>query len=294
MSYSTNVDWRALVFDQQWMQRLERLAAKRFGAGGLAEEAAGYVIEKISENEWAVFQSYKGQSKPETYLHTLTGNFLEEFSRKRFGRPRPPEWVKREGETWIRIWKMICLERCMPQSVIDLVCVDDSRQESFVKHVIQTLKARIPWCGESSREIATPSIDDDGATSLEELIPEFLTPDSQIEEAHFESVLQMLGLMFKDEVTPASVENSADQARAMSQDEAYAPLRYFGDSLDLSDEEWVILRMVFENGLKYRVVAERLGMKHHEPGRICKRALDKISLAFEQAGIEKDSIINML
>jgi len=273
---------------------MERLAAKRFGAGGLAEEASSYVIEKLSENEWAVFHTYKGQSKPETYLHTLTGNFLEEFSRKRFGRPRPPEWVKREGEIWVRVWKMICLERCMPQSVLDLLCYDDAREESFVKHIMQTLKARIPWCGESSREINTPSSDDESATPLEELIPEYATPDSQIEEEHFQSVLQMLGLMFQSELTPASVENAADKARTASQKAAFAPLKQFGDVLDLSDEEWVILRMVFENGMKFRLVAERLGMKAHEPGRVCKRALDKIAHALDHAGIEKDIIINML
>jgi len=273
---------------------MERLAAKRFGAGGLAEEAAGYVLEKLSENDWAVFQTYKGQSKPETYLHTLTGNFLEEFSRKRFGRPRPPEWVKREGETWIRVWKMICLERCMPQSVIDLLCYDDVRDESFVKQIIQTLKARIPWCGESSREINTPVSDDENDTPMEELIPEYSTPDSKIEDEHLQSVLQMLGIMFQDGVNPANVENAADRAKNLSRDASVAPLRQFGDALDLSDEEWVVLRMVFENGLKFRIVADRLGMKAHEPGRLCKRALEKISFAFEQAGVKKDHIINML
>jgi len=294
VSYTTNVDWRALVFDQQWMQRLERLAAKRFGAGGLAEEAASYVIEKLSDNDWAVFSSYKGQSKPETYLHTLTGNFLEEFSRKRFGRPRPPEWVKREGETWVRVWKLICLERCLQQSVIDLMCLNDAREESFIKHIMQTLKARIPWCGESSREMSTPAGDEDNATPLEEMIPEYATPDTQFEEAHFNSVLQMLGLMFKDEINPAVVENCAELATRLSQQADSERLSQFGAALDLSDQEWVILRMVYENGLKFREVADRLGLKQHEPGRVCKRALEKVSSAFTQAGIEKDSIINML
>lgn len=294
MSYSTTVDWQALVFDQQWMQRLEKLSAKRFGSGGLAEEASAYVLEKLSDNEWAVFQSYKGQSKPQTYLHTLTGNFLEEFSRKRFGRPRPPEWVKREGEIWVRVWRMICLERGLHQSVIDLLSRDEARDEGFVKHIIQTLKARIPWCGESSREIATPTTDDDSATPAEEMIPEYCTPDRQIDEAHFDSVMHMLAMMFHPEVNPATVENAAGQARDMAQQPDMAKLRNLGDLLDLTDQEWVVIRMVFESGLKYREVASRLSLKAHEPGRICKRGLEKIAQAMAQLGVKKENIINLL
>jgi len=87
---SSDVDWKSLVFESGWMQKLDQLAAKRFGAGGLAEEAGNYVIEQLSNDNWASLTSFKGQCKPETYLHTVTNNYLEEFSRKRFGRPRPP------------------------------------------------------------------------------------------------------------------------------------------------------------------------------------------------------------
>lgn len=292
---TTSVDWRALVFDPDWMERLDRLAAKRFGDGGLAEEASAYVIEKLSEQEWSALQSFKGQSSPTTFLHTLAGNFIEEFSRKRFGRPRPPEWVKREGDLWIQIWKLLCLERRMPQTVLDLLCSGDRREPASIQRIIQTLKARLPWCGESAREIASAGLTgDDGEFSAEEMIPEYRTPDATIENEHFCHALQMLSTLLSDEITEASIENSAAKAQAIVNDGNSHGLKNLGAHLQLNDQEWVVLRLVYQDGLKLHAVAEMLGLKAYEPGRILKRSLDKIAENMATLGVDKENFLSML
>ena len=295
MTHSTTVDWQSLVFDPGWMERLDRLACKRFGEGGLAEEAGAYVIDKLAENDWAALQSYKGQSNPNTYLHTLAGNFIEEFSRKRFGRPRPPEWVKREGDLWTRIWKLVCLERRMPQTVVDLCCIGEIREPASIRRIIQTLKARIPWCGESAREIGSQPIgDDDSEVAPEQLIPEYMTPDASIETDHFRGTLHMLSTLFSDEVTPATIENTAVKAQAAENDSNVAGVRNLGDHLQLSDLEWVLLRMVYQDGMKLNAVASLLGLKAHEPGRILKRTLEKIADTLSVLGIDKENFRSLL
>ena len=45
---SVDIDWSSLVFDHQWMARLERLAFKRFGQSAIADEAVNYVLEHLS------------------------------------------------------------------------------------------------------------------------------------------------------------------------------------------------------------------------------------------------------
>ena len=293
MTHSTTVDWQSLVFEPAWMERLDHLAARRFGSGGLAEEASAYVIDKLSESEWAALKSYKGQSSPQSYLHTLAGNFIEEFSRKRFGRPRPPEWVKREGELWTRVWKWVCLERRLPQAVVDLCC--DGDLPAMIRKIIQTLKARIPWCGESAREIASnPIADDDGELSPEQLIPEYMTPESSIESEHFRDSMLMLSTLLQDEITPATIDKAATRAQAILDAPDTKKIGGLGDRLQLSDLEWVLLRMVYQDGVKLKAAAGYLGLKAHEPGRIMKQTLDKVADAMAELGVDKDNFVNLL
>ena len=147
------IDWHTIILQPQWLTRLERQAFKRFSQQGLAEEACSYVLEKLSQNHWASCQQYTGKAKPETFLYTLVGNLLEEFARKRFGRPRPPQWLQREGDLWVKLWKMVCLERQLIPIVVEQFAQQSERATEFVHSIIRTIKARLPWCGSSNREI---------------------------------------------------------------------------------------------------------------------------------------------
>jgi DNA-directed RNA polymerase specialized sigma subunit len=61
-------------------------------------------------------------------------------------------------------------------------------------------------------------------------------------------------------------------------------------NIELTDEERLLLRMVFQDGMKKSVVAKSLGMQEHLPGRILKRALAKISQAFHEVGIDMEEV----
>lgn len=289
MSQSNNINWKSLILDGAWLDRLDRLTIKRFGAGGLAEEASAYVIEKLSADDWHVFLSFKGQSKPETYIHTLANNFIEEFSRKRFGRPRPPEWLKRQGDLWVKVWKMVCLERRLPQTVIDLMCAGDLREPLTVQKVIQAIKARLPWCGDSNREIAAHTFsDEDSEQTVEDQIVEFNTPETSIETSHLRDVMHMLGNLLSNNPNPASSENAAHRADSSIKDANIHSSLQLSHVLTLSDQEWVILRMVYQDGMKLNAVASFLGLKAHEPGRIMKTTLQRIATALETLGVSVD------
>jgi len=286
MTNENNIDWQAIIFSPDWMEKLDKLALRRFGEGGLAEEASSYVIECLSKNNWQALTGFKGNAKPETYLHTLTSNYIEEFSRKRFGRPRPPEWLKRQGEFWVTIWKLICMERQIAQTVIDRF--NDLRDSHYIKDVIRTIKARIPWCGSGTKEVSTHSLEqnNDESPNLDNLLTDHSSPDALIDDAHGTELLLLLNCLLNGS---DSLESALD-----SSSEIYESLtkkfNTFSQKIELSTEETLILKMVYQDGLKKSAVAKSLGMQAHLPGRILKRAFNKIESAMDHAGFNIDDI----
>jgi RNA polymerase sigma factor (sigma-70 family) len=286
---SSKVDWKSLVFESDWLQKLDQLAARRFSAGGLAEEASSYVIEQLSKDDWSKLASFKGNCKPETFLHTVTANYLEEFSRKRFGRPRPPEWLKRQGDLWVQVWKLVCLERQLVQSVIDHLSCKSLREPNFIQHIIVTVKAKMPWCGESNREIMLDKHDDaDSDYDPTNLIAHKQTPDNELTEESFSDLLLIISSLFADdEEADCFADRSQASANEFSRNHFQA-LQALKQKIELTDEERLLLRMVFQDGMKKSAVAKSLGMQEHLPGRILKRVLVRINLVFQEVGIDMD------
>ncbi|MFV1984990.1 MAG: hypothetical protein ACC657_15690 [Thiohalomonadales bacterium] len=280
------IDWQSLVFQSGWLKKFDKLATKRFGEGGLAEEASTYVIDKISSNQWQCFATFKGQCKPESYLYTVTSNYLEEFSRKRFGRPRPPDWLKRQGALWVQIWKMVCLERQLIQSVIEQLCSKSLRETNVIKNAIITIKARLPWCGGDSHREVTKNMSDMDDYDPTELITSRETPELVVTEAAYtESLLLISSLMNDKPVEQMFGERTSELASSYVKSNRLK-IDQIQQKLNLTDEEKILLRMIFQDGMKKSVIAKSLGMQEHLPGRILKQLLTRIDSVFSELNID--------
>lgn len=287
---SADVDWQSLVFKTGWLEKLDKLSIRRFGEGGLAEEASTYVIDQLSSDSWVSLSTFKGQCKPESYLHTVTSNYLEEFSRQRFGRPRPPEWLKRQGDLWVQIWKLVCLERQLVQSVVDHLAFNNLRNPNIIKGAISAIKARLPWCGESNREIAAVPLDNENSYNPAELIAYEHTPEDEITEVGYINTLLLISsLMNENPIENMFGQSSTERAESYvkKHEHKFEQLR---QKLELTDEERILLRMVYQDGMKKSVVARSLGMQDHLPGRILNRVTARINNAFQELGINLNEI----
>jgi len=282
-----DLDWTQWVFTPDWMRKLDKLALYRFGQPGLAEEASTYVIERLSANDWAMCHHYSGRAKPETYLTTLSQNLLEEFSRKRFGRPRPPEWLKREGELWVHLWKMLCLERQAAPSVLDKLCNHQDRQPALIKHAMTTIKARLPWCGDSTREIPAACL----CQPEEDPRPEIIDRDleQQLDDDQWEDALQLLftGLLSAQVSTsePRPSNKNSETSRQLIQQAAQLRSR-----LVLSSEERLLLKLVYQEGLKMKAVATALNLPSYQPGRLLKGIHSRIREALVACDITLEEL----
>ncbi len=295
MLENDSMDWQAIVFESDWLSRLDRLAEKRFGQGGLAEEASSYVIEKLSANEWASLHAFKGQSKPETYLYTVTGNFLEEFSRKRFGRPRPPEWLKRQGDFWVIAWKMLCLERQSESFLIEKLSGQEMRDPDEVKDILRTIKARLPWCGHSNKEISVASHDpDEDGQSPEQIIPDYATPEQALSKELLSETLIMMSILLNPSPSSEKIADDYDLGNFPIKQDMLEKLIRFKQIISLDDRERIILKMVFQDGFKRKAVAKSLGLADHIPGRIIAKALEKIKQVLESLDFQFDEISHLV
>jgi len=259
------VEWQTLVFETGWLQKLDKLAARRFGAGGLAEEASTYVINRLSENDWAVLSKFQGQSKPATYLYTVVCNFLEEFSRERFGRPRPPEWIKRQGELWIQIWRAVCLERQEIETIVDRYSDDGCGDAKAIRKIAKTIKSRAFNQVQGLREFCVPRDRASDGVALEDRLVDAQTPDELLARGHYESLLAMM----------ASVLDTQPSGRS---------------PLGISAQEAEALSLVYQEGHKRNAVARKMGVAAHAPGRMISRALNNLRLAVEARGGELELI----
>ena len=279
--------WAEKVLDPGFTEYVEKMARRRFGQDALAEEATNYVLDGLSEEDWKRCRQYRGQSQPKTFLISLASNLIEEFSRKRFGRPRPPVWLRAQGEIWVRLWKMVCLERQPVPSVIDRLTQAGQRTAETVRHSISVIKARLPSCGqEGAGECATGDIQ--AWSDASGLVSRDQPSGTELEK---QAVLLFRRLISSLEADATELAPLADEVCPDHFDPALAEkLRGLHEQLQLNSEEVVLLRMVFIDGLNKSKAARALGKPDHHGGRIINDVLNRCHEAFRACDLDMESL----
>lgn len=292
MGVADNIEWAGLVFDDAFMLAVDKLAVRRFGEGTLAEEATTYVVEYLSADDWGKCRAFQGKSKPRTFLYTLTGNAIEEFSRKRFGRPRPPTWLQDLGELWVKLWRSLCLERQVLPAIVDRFVKSGFRESGEVEQAARVIKARIPTCGQSNRD--SVGVDDiqavsDAAQAEEEHhcgeeVLEFENP------FHAELIMMIRGIVSPSVTTDYFSQTTAVQCDSLAQ-QNQSRLQQLREAIALTDQEKVMLRMIYVDGLSKTATSKAMGMPAHQAGRLVNEVLQRIGEALTQCELDLESLL---
>ena len=130
---------------------INRLASRRFASDVIAEEAALFVINGLEDNNWQRLKHFSGNASLATYLSTLTFRLLEDFARKKFGRLRPPLWIRNLGGVWELLFRFLCQERLPVGEAVEHVRVRmPSEERAAIEDSARTIRAEVTDCGESS------------------------------------------------------------------------------------------------------------------------------------------------
>lgn len=273
--------------------RLERLAKQRAGHNhpGLAEEASTYVLQELTDNNFARCRGYKGQGKPEAYIFKIAKHLLEEFFRKRFGRPRPPAWVEREGPHALKIWECLCLNRQLDASVLDAMAARGF-ERAWVQGIITKIQQDSSW-NSSLREIEEPHRqDEDGnlRSAVEDMQSEH-EPEGDLIRSEYQTLLSFVKYVLSTPAELAACEAQVQRALdAFPQREPeFAKIKDLKSGL--SNEQRLILRMYFEGEYSYAQIAARLGLKAHQPARMMKPVYAQFQAAI---GCDPEDIRDLL
>lgn len=259
-------DWKTRTL-AHWEQ-INRMAVRRFGDTVLAEEAALSVMERLEENNWKRVRAYCGKATFSTYLQVLTGRILEDFARSRFGRVRPPSWVKVLGGVWSKLFSALCLERLQVPEAVEVVFQRQNvSSKKEIEEAAYTLLGRIPGCGsEQGLEVEYDE------SNIENSAVHFRT-SGQMEDKELREVLaEILGLQTGEGVSLQ--EKSVARLKEMK--------------ITLLPEEKLLLRLCFQDDLSVVGAGKMIGLNRNQAYGKMRRLLARIRKAFKQTGLDRE------
>ena len=258
----------------QWEQ-INRASVRRFGDNSFAEEAALAVMEGIQENNWQRVRAYGGKSTFTTYLRAITLRLLEDFSRSRFGRVRPPLWVKTLGGIWGKLFIALCLERLAVSDAVEVVAQNQiTVEKKEIEEAAYELLARIIDCGtDRGLEVSYSETDHVGSETIGSGQSDYLEENGRDKMLHhlFQCIL-------------------GEEHAAVSKDMGE---RFDSLDIQLQPEEKILLKLSFQDGLNVTAAGRFLGLTRYQAHGKMNRMMKRIRTEFERTGMDQE-ILAML
>lgn len=252
---------------------INRLADRRFIDATLAEEGALFVLDRLEEDNCRRLQKFDGRSKMSTFVSVLTVRLLEDFSRKKFGRVRPPQWLKALGSSWVNLYELLCLQKF---NVADAIQTMLSRGGGVVEKILEErawiILERIIHCrGSQGYEIAVgDEVEKSG---------EFFGSDSHSDpEASMFAVEQQ---DFYDIIFSCKEYESAGLAGT-------AFIARLRQAVRLTADERLLLKLCYQDDFSVTRAGEMLGLNGNQVHGTLRRLLQRLRKEFDKAGISDD------
>ena len=275
MADTDSTFWQKRVIEH-W-DRINRLAARRFPDPNVADEAALFVLEAIRADDWRRVRTYAGRARFSTFLTVMVGRLLEDFSRSKYGRFRVPTWVRRLGPLWEQVFRLLCEERRSRDEVLAVLAGagPDDRPETAVEECIGVILAETPDCGRRRMEAvamdpADIEAETDGSWGEPAATPEALASARQQAE-----LLEAVGSLLHG----GDPRQDAGMAHGLA--------AVVGNRAALGDEDRLLLRMVYQDGLTVSAAGRRLGWEVDVTHRRLRQVLRRLRQAMTDAGLEK-------
>jgi RNA polymerase sigma factor (sigma-70 family) len=238
------------------------LARKQFRAEHLVIESADFVLGRLAENDWERVRKHAGKGAIRAYLSRVIQRLLHDFARQQFGRKQTPRWLAAQPGFWQKVHRLLCLERLPAREVIELVSMDvpGGRDDRAVREAIAVIRTKDQDCGQSHAESGDVSLED-----APEPAGNHGAAETAVEHAGLTEVLYGLLTDERAEPHPAVMALQAE--------------------LQLGSEERLLLRMVFEDGMKVTEAGRLLGLSTHAVHGQMRRLLARIRTAVEGCGL---------
>ncbi len=260
---------------EQWKEKalahwelINRLAVRRFGSTPLAEEAALFVMDSLAADSWQRLQAHTGKGSFKSFLASLSWRLLEDFSRKRFGRMRPPLWIKKLGGIWPLLFSLLCLQRLsLAEAVESASCRYPVREKEGIEDAALTLLGHLPQCGKQ-QGLELPYKESEGVGQPGSY------PEQLVEKEERESLFTVLFGKLLGE----------DHGCELSQ--AFASV--LTEGIELNPEERLLLKLLYQDNAGVTRAGKLLGLNRDQINGRLRRLLGRLRKDFQRMGLEKE------
>jgi RNA polymerase sigma factor (sigma-70 family) len=241
-------------------------------------------MERLESDDWRRVHEYKGNATFTTYITKVVSNLLLDFSDHKYGKFRPPVWIKKMGALWEEAHRRLYRERMSKKDVEYSMTIGspEDRDPGAVSEAIEVILAKIPDCGKYRKGKIFVTDPDDlknrgpiqktGANALPEEINAALRYVS-LQEALFPFLNR---------------NNQNTDAEPQQDNKLETAIRSFCSHLDLSVEDRLFLKMVYQDGFKVKAAGKKLNFNESQVHKRHKRLLDHLGKAIRTSGLEQE------
>lgn len=287
---------KKLVF--QYWEHIHRLVEKRFaGDDGLIEEAFNYVVvEKLAANDWLRVRQYRGEGFS-SFITVVVRRLLSDFARRTGKEPEAPKWVRERGILWKKAWFLLCVKNLTKQETIEILS-EEARQigrqpefmEDMVALIIQKQQRRgIMFFRLTEQHVekitagSMPSEDAQWAQTAGEadgLSSASPPPPEMLEDLENSLLLESIFLILSGLRSDAPPMQTVDEKKILDW------IKRLRQCLNLSDEEYLFLQLIYQDGLTISETGRRLHLNPNQAAGRHRRLLQRMHKAFEKAGLD--------
>ncbi|MFW8590881.1 hypothetical protein ACOI22_08780 [Glaciecola sp. 2405UD65-10] len=271
------MDWQSLIFDPKtnFLQSMDNIAAKRFFDAELARTAVDECLDLMRQDNWAKLNAYEGRNSAsaKTFFFIVYRRCLEDYYRKVFGRCEPPAWTKQLGEFWVRLYKQLC---CQGASVTTLInAYKECFSSDYVQKSISTIRQKDPKCHTRGKQIVAKSIEvneqSDSTIDSSNIEVSSTNDADTLHATIFEQSLNAIHLWLGE-----NLPESHDATQLLNK----------LNELELDIESKLLLRLVYQEGLKIPAAAAFIQIEAYTARRRIKDALAAIKTCFKDSPLD--------
>lgn len=270
----------AQYFTQTWIAYYTAETARFFYHTDIdADDASQDAQEKLMMR----LQSVTRSDFNDAYVRTAFRNILKDLYRHHFGRVRPPVWVNRLGAVWVRIFELFCLQRLPVADIhasLPALAEAGSGKSMSLEHVeqaVQQLRNEQACPKRRPQQVSLHGQNDDNDTAMD-LPDQEHEPVNRLLQSELASLLR--GLFDVD------ANDSGGHALVTLTDKVRTHWHDIIGELTISDDERLMLRLVYQENESINAAARILGVPAHQVRRPLARVLERIRDTFQKYGLE--------
>ncbi len=258
---------KELVFDH-W-NFMTSLARKRFpNDNDMGDQTLSYVLDKLEEQEWQRVIGWDGCGSFATFLAVLVTRLMTDFVRMKFGYHRPPTWIKEKKDVyWERTFKLCTVDKYERREAIEVLC--SGRSEMSREEIEEMVNTVYSKCTKQARF-------SEGNIGIDQIEESSSADDGMQDYVNNKQLLEVL-LEY--------IQSEASTADTLVDDTTKDLLSHLTSHITMSDEDRLLLRLRFCEGLKVNEISKMLHLESNLYKRI-NGLIDDLRNACQQCGLE--------